>query len=57
MVLPVRQPFQETQMLAGTLTAALFWLVTASGNFPVATTLQAATALDNTYYAQIDGIT
>jgi hypothetical protein len=57
MVLPVRQPFQETQMLAGTLTAALFWLVSASGTLPVATTAQATTALENTYYAQLDGIT
>lgn len=44
-------------MLAGTLTAALFWLVSASGNLPVATTVQATTPLENTYYAQLDGIT
>jgi hypothetical protein len=56
-VLPFGSHPQENRMLSGTLTAALIWLVTASGTLPVGTTLQAAPALDNTYYAQLDGVT
>ena len=57
MVLPVGSHLQENRMLSGTLTAALVWLVTVSGTLPAGTTLQAAPALDNTYYAQLDGVT
>jgi len=57
MVLPSGSHLQEKRMLSGTLTAALVWLVTATGTLPVGTTLQAAPALDNTYYAQLDGVT
>ena len=44
-------------MLSGTMTAALLWIISASGALPATGSLQAAPALENTYYAQIDGIT